>query len=145
MLLLAIVSVPVVLGGLSFLFCATIILAIALSCCRAVGPLGISSSKRETSSRSNVQIGLAVGGVLSVGSIKPPKGYAHESPCSWYVTSGELRIFQAGISRILVGLLAYTVLLSLALALSTFMVPTDFEGAYSEYARGTEATCRFQG
>lgn len=62
-----------------------------------------------------------------------------------YLVSAKLKIFQAGLSRILIGLLAYNVLLSLALALSTFMVPSDFEGPYSEYSKGTEATCSFQG
>lgn len=144
MLILAIVCVPAVLGGLSFLFSAKIILAIALSCCRVVVPRLVETS--STINHSHAQIGSAAG-VLSVGSgsIKPPKGYAHEFPCSWYLTSKELRIFQTGLSRILIGLLAYVALLSLALALSTFMVPSDFEGAYSEYSKGTTETCRFQG
>lgn len=62
-----------------------------------------------------------------------------------YLVSAKLKIFQAGLSRILIGLMAYNMLLSLALGLSTFMVPSDFEGPYSEYAKGTEATCSFQG
>lgn len=145
-MLLAIVCVPVVLGGLSFLFSVTIILVLS---CRVVNRrLGLTSARNReqqtNSSSTNVKKDSAAGALsVTSGSIKPPKGYA-ESLCSWYLTSGELRISQAGLSRILVGLLSYTVLLSLASALSTFMVPKDFEGAYSEYAKGTEATCRFQ-
>lgn len=144
--MLAIVCVPVVLGGLSFLFSAIFL-------CRVVVVAffgGTSRTKRDDETTTNL-LRRKRGDRNSHPAGNPNNWQrdsavsAHYDCFSWYLTSEGLKIFQGGLSRVLIGLLVYNVLLSLALGLSTFMVPRDFDGPYSKYAKGTEATCSFQG
>ena len=145
-MILAIVGVNAVLGGLSFLFISAIIFA--LLACRVVRKTGTAAgtitrtTRHDLVSATNSKV---TGRRDPAAGANPNTTSFQERLCSWYLTSGELSIFQTGLSRILIGLLAYNVLLSLAVALSTFMVPSEFEGPYSEYSKGIAVTCRFQG
>lgn len=144
-MILAIVGINAVLGGLSFLFFSAIIFALVCRVVRKTGTTAgtITTTRQHLTTNSNVTGRRdPAAGALSLAS---PNTSHQACLCSWYLTSGELSIFQSGLNRILMGLLAYNVLLSLALALSTFMVPSEFEGPYSEYSKGTPETCRFQG
>ncbi|GFH56193.1 predicted protein [Chaetoceros tenuissimus] len=148
--MLAIVFVPVVLGGLSFLFSA-IFLALVCRVVVVASSGGSSRTKRDDDETTTNLVLRRRGDRTSrhAGNTnnwqRNSAASAHYDCLSWYLTSEGLKIFQGGLSRVLIGLLAYNVLLSLALGLSTFMVPSDFDGPYSKYAKGTEATCSFQG